>query len=102
MKVKVTKNIIRDGTSFLGLRLSQIVALVFSLIVSFITIFFLYDKMNINILMSIVFVELAITIALGVIRVQGLSLLSIAVQSLKGVDKRPFSSQGVFNNNEQK
>lgn len=51
--------------------------------------------------MTIVFVEIALTIGLGVIRVQGLSLLSIAIQSFKGVDKRPYSSQGVFNN-EQK
>lgn len=101
MKVKVTKNIIRDGTSFLGLRLSQIAALILSIIISFITIFFLYDKLNIDFLMTIVFVEIALTIGLGVIRVQGLSLLSIAIQSFKGVDKRPYSSQGVYNN-EQK
>ncbi len=102
MKVKVTKNIIRDGTSFLGLRLSQIAALILSLIIAFITIFLLYDKLNIDFLMTIVFIEIALTIGFGVIRVQGLSLFKYAVQSFKGIDKRPYSSQGVYNNNEQK
>lgn len=102
IKVKVTKNIIRNGTLFFNLTLKQILSAVFSLVVAFGTYFLLKNSLNIDLLMTIIFFEIAICIGLGIVQIQGMSLFKILKLSFKGVDKRPYYIKGVFNNEKTK
>ena len=101
IKVKVTKNIMRDGTLFFNLTLKQILPAIFSLVVAFGTYFLLKGSLNDDLLMTIIFIEIAIVIGMGVVQIQGMSLFKILILAFKGVDKRPYYIKGVFNNNEK-
>lgn len=100
IKVKVTKNIIRDGTVFFNLTKKQIIFAILSILVGLGTYFWLKDKIHFDMLMTIVFSEIVLIIGMGVVQIQGMSLLKILIGAFKGVDKRPYYIKGVFNSNE--
>ena len=51
-------------------------------------------KINIDIIMWVVFLELVLFIGLGVVRIQGLTVLRFIASN--PTKKRPFDSKGVF------
>ncbi|MEG0614209.1 MAG: PrgI family protein [Oscillospiraceae bacterium] len=102
IRVKVTKNIIRNGTIAFGLTLKQILSAVIAVAIALLSIFLLKDKMNFDLLMTLVFVEIIIVILLGVVQLQGMSFAKFVLLSFKGTDKRPFCIKGVFKNEKTK
>ena len=96
IRVKITKNIIRNGALLMGMTVSQIVTAVIGLVVSGIEIVLLYNVMDINGIMTIVFFTLLLFVGLGIVKIQGLSLFKFLVLALKGPDKRPYSTNGIF------
>lgn len=96
IKVKITKNVINKSTTPLGTAFTprMIVCTILGLAAAGITIYMLFDKMNFDALMWIVFAELIIFIALG-IKINGVSLFKLIFGKQK--DTRPFNRKGVFN-----
>ncbi len=102
IKVKVTKNIIRDGTLFLNLTLKQILSAIFALLIALGTYFFLARyKIDNDLIMFLLFLEIAIILGFGVIQIQGMSLFKVLILSFKPIDKRPYHRKGVFDNVEK-
>lgn len=98
MKVKVTKNIIRDGAKVAGLGWKQILFGILAILIAAGTIFLLYDKLKIDLLMWIVFAELVLTIGFGIVQIQGMSLIKMLLKKFQGADKRFYAIKGVFSN----
>jgi hypothetical protein len=98
MKVKITKNIIRKGEVGFGLTLPQIIIGVCGLAVGLGMFLMLKDKMSLNLLMTLIFIVMALFIMFGIVRVDGMSLGAILISTFKGVDKRPYCVEGVCRN----
>lgn len=96
MKVKITKNVIHKSTSPLGgvLNPRMIIFLGIGFAAAAGTFFGLKDSMSLDLLMWIVFLELAFFAALG-IQINGISLMKYLFG--KKIDKRPFNRKGVNN-----
>lgn len=98
IKVKVTKNIMRKGTVAAGLTMKQIIIGIIGLLSGLGILALFWGKININILMSLVFLIILLVIGFGVIQIQGMSLFKFLWLGFKGPDKRPFHVKGVFSN----
>lgn len=98
IKVKITKNIIRKGEVGFGLSLSQIIIGACGLSVGFGMFLMLKDKMSLNLLMTLIFIVMALFMFFGIVRVDGMSLGAILISAFKGVDKRPYCIEGVCRN----
>lgn len=80
----------------MGFSIGQVVMLIMGCIATIGTLLLLWLvlKISIDIIMWIVFLELVLFIGLGVVRIQGLTVMQfIASNSTK---KRPYDSKGVF------
>lgn len=96
IKCKVTKKIMQEPGTVMGFSISQVVMLIMGCIATIGTLLLLWLvlKISIDIIMWIVFLELVLFIGLGVVRIQGLTVMQfIASNSTK---KRPYDSKGVF------
>lgn len=98
IKVKITKNIIRKNTVFMGLSWKQIITACATVLVGIATFFSLNGVVEINLLMSIIFIEMLVLVFFVLIRKQGMSLARFILIGLKGVDKRPYDKKGVIGN----
>lgn len=98
IKAKVTKNIIRKSSNSLGLSMKQIIIAVSAAIMGIGIYFLLKDKMPTNILMTLIFIILAVVIMFGCVNIQGQSLFQFMVKTFKGADVRYYDSKGVFSN----
>lgn len=94
IKCKVTKKIMQESGTIMGLSIIQIVTLIIGCIVTIgsLLLLWLVLKVGIDAVMWIVFLELVLFIGFGVVRIQGMSITSNSTQ------KRPYNSKGVFNN----
>ncbi len=98
IKCKVTKKIMQEPGTVMGFSIGQVVMLIMGCIATIGTLLLLWLvlKISIDIIMWIVFLELVLFIGLGVVRIQGLTVMQfIASNSTK---KRPYDSKGVFSN----
>lgn len=80
----------------MGFSIGQVIMLIMGCIATIGTLLLLWLvlKISIDIIMWIVFLELVLFIGLGVVRIQGLTVMQfIASNSTK---KRPYDSKGVF------
>lgn len=96
IKCKVTKKIMQEPGTVMGFSIGQVVMLIMGCIATIGTLLLLWLvlKISIDIIMWIVFWELVLFIGLGVVRIQGLTVMQfIASNSTK---KRPYDSKGVF------
>lgn len=96
IKCKVTKKIMQEPGTVMGFSIGQVVILIMGCIATIGTLLLLWLvlKISIDIIMWIVFLELVLFIGLGVVRIQGLTVMQfIASNSTK---KRPYDSKGVF------
>ena len=101
IKVKVTKNIMNKSHGLLNLSVRQIIAGVIGVAVGLATFFLLKDYLIIDALMWIIFLEMVLVIGFGIVRINDMSLFTLIIKSLKGVDKRPYSNnKGVFDDDE--
>jgi type IV secretory pathway VirB3-like protein len=96
IKAKITKNIMGKGTVAGNLTWRQIIFGVAGVLVGFGVLALGWGKMNINLLMSLVFIVIVVTILLGVVRINGMSFLKFMLIGFKGVDKRPYCTKGGF------
>ena len=98
IKCKVTKKIMQESGTIMGFSIGQVAMLIMGCIATIGTLLLLWLvlKISIDIIMWIVFLELVLFIGLGVVRIQGLTVMQfIASNSTK---KRPYDSKGVFSN----
>lgn len=96
IKCKVTKKIMQESGTIMGLSIIQIVTLIIGCIVTIgsLLLLWLVLKVGIDAVMWIVFLELVLFIGLGVVRIQGLTVLRFIASN--PTKKRPFDSKGVF------
>lgn len=86
----------QEPGTVMGFSIGQVVMLIMGCIATIGTLLLLWLvlKISIDIIMWIVFLELVLFIGLGVVRIQGLTVMQfIASNSTK---KRPYDSKGVF------
>ena len=96
IKCKVTKKIMQEPGTVMGFSIGQVIMLIVGCVATIGTLLLLWLvlKISIDIIMWIVFLELVLFIGLGVVRIQGLTVMQfIASNSTK---KRPYDSKGVF------
>ena len=98
IKCKVTKKIMQESGTIMGLSIIQIVTLIIGCIVTIgsLLLLWLVLKVGIDAVMWIVFLELVLFIGFGVVRIQGMSVLKFITSN--STQKRPYISKGVFNN----
>jgi hypothetical protein len=97
IRVKVSRNIFRKGALLLGLNLRQLILSGVCLGVCAGEVLLLKDQMDMNSIGGIVFLTLIVFVIGFIFPFQGKSLIGILISSFKGVDKRPFMSEGVYN-----
>ncbi|MDO5558368.1 MAG: PrgI family protein [Oscillospiraceae bacterium] len=100
IKVKVTKNIIRKGNVAFGLDTKQVIIGFTAVCIGGLLFFLLRNIVSTDLLMTIIFVTMAVIIFCGVIQINGVSFISFLMKGIQGVDKRPFDRKGVYNNDE--
>lgn len=86
----------QEPGTVMGFSIGQVIMLIMGCIATIGTLLLLWLvlKISIDIIMWIVFLELVLFIGLGVVRIQGLTVMQfIASNSTK---KRPYDSKGVF------
>lgn len=76
-QVKITKNIVQKDVWLMGLSKKQIIVGGVGAAVAALTMWTLWGVVSINIMMSIVFVELGVVVSAGFIKIDGMSLLRI-------------------------
>ena len=96
IKCKVTKKIMQESGTIMGLSIIQIVTLIIGCIVTIgsLLLLWLVLKVGIDAVMWIVFLELVLFSGLGAVRIQGLTVLRFIASN--PTKKRPFDSKGVF------
>lgn len=97
-KAKITKNIIRKGEVIMGLTKTQIMWAAVSFGVGILMFTLLRNKINIELLMTLIFFVMAAITLSGVVKIQGVSFVKFIILGFKGVDKRPYNAKGVFDN----
>ncbi len=98
IKAKITKNIIRKSSNSLGLSMKQIVIGILAATMGIILFALLKNVLPMQILMTIIFIFLAVVILFGCVNIQGQSLFELFVKMFKGADVRYYDSKGVFSN----
>lgn len=97
IKVRVTKNIIRKNEVAFGLTRAQVIITIIGFIIGLLELKLLKGVTSVDVRMTIVFFTMAAFIFGGIVQINGTSLMSTLTKSLKGVDKRPYNKEGVYN-----
>lgn len=103
-KVKITKQqTVNPKAVYMGLSKSQIIIMLLGLILAIIIfyLFFFCWKIDVNITMTIVFIELLIFAGFSVIRVNGLNLFKWLRVAFSSPIHRPYQSKGVLDTYEK-
>lgn len=96
IKAKITKNIIRKSSNSFGLSTKQIVIGLSAAAMGIALYFLLKNKLPMDILMTIIFIFLALVIIFGCVNIQGQNLITVLIKTSKGADVRYYESKGVF------
>lgn len=96
-RVTITKNIINKHTVIMGLSWSQIITVGIGTVVALGTLYLLAFQLGINIelVMSIVFVEIVVIVFSGLVKINGMNLFKLLFLSFKGPDIRKFNTKGL-------
>lgn len=101
-RVPITKNLINKGAWFMGLSKKQIVTGVVGLAAAGLTIYALWGKLQVDLMMLIVFIELLLVAAVGFVHINGVSLIQIVLSMFKKQEIRYFSRKdGIYSNEEE-
>ncbi len=98
IKAEITKNIIHKSNNPLGISLKQIIVCVCAFATGIIMYLGLRKYINTEVLMTLIFIVLALIIGFGCINMQGMSLAKYFYKLFFGKDFRPYVSKGVFSN----
>ena len=98
IKAKITKNIIRKSSNSLGLNMKQIIIGISAMAVGIVLFFSLKNILPMQILMTLIFIFLAVVIMFGCVNIQGQNLFQFMIKMFKGADVRYYDSKGVFSN----
>ena len=98
IKAKITKNIIKKSSNSLGLNMKQIVIGLVAIAIGITLFFLLKNVLPMQVLMTIIFIFLAVVIMFGCVNIQGQSLFEFFLKMFKGADVRYYDSKGVFSN----
>lgn len=98
IKAKITKNIIRKSSNSLGLSMKQIIIGISAAAMGIILFVLLKNVLPMQVLMTIIFIFLAVVIMFGCVNIQGQSLFEFFLKMFKGADVRYYDSKGVFSN----
>ncbi len=98
IKAKITKNIIRKSSNSLGLSMKQIIIGISAAAIGIILFVLLKNVLPMQVLMTIIFIFLAVVIMFGCVNIQGQSLFGFFLKMFKGADVRYYDSKGVFSN----
>lgn len=98
-KVKITKQqTVNPKAVYMGLSIPQIVIMVIGIAIALgmVALFIFVLQMPVNIVMSIVFVELLIFVGLAIIRINGLNLFKWIFMMFQSPIFRPYESKGAL------
>lgn len=98
IKAKITKNIIRKSSNSLGLSMKQIIIGTVAAAIGVVLFFSLKNIMPLQVLMTLIFIFLAVVIMFGCVNIQGMNLFEYFMKMFKGADVRYYDSKGVFSN----
>ena len=79
IKVKVNKNIMKQQNNVFNLTVGQIITGIVGLLIGIGTFLLLKDSVDFNIIMWVIFLELIITVGIGVVKINGLNLFSFII-----------------------
>lgn len=82
-KVKITKNIVDKNAWIMGLSKKQIAVGAAGVAVAGLSLYLMWGKLPTQLMMTIVFVEIMIVVAVGFIKVNGMSLVSMLIASFR-------------------
>lgn len=103
-KVQLTKqNVIAPKAIMFGLSIKQIITMAIGLIVAVLT-FILFNislAIDVNITMTIIFIELLFFAGISIVKVNGMILFRWIYYSMKGPIFRPYISKGMLDNYEK-
>ena len=95
IKVKVTKSAMNKSINAFGLKPIQIVFGVVGSAIGIITFFLLREYIQIDLLMWIIFAEIAVIMFLGCVRINDMSFFTYIIKIFK-TDIRKFNRKGGF------
>lgn len=98
IKAKITKNIMKRTNNTLGLSPRQIIIGCIGACSAIGLFFLLKDKLPLQMLLTIIFIFLAVVILFGCVDMQGQNLFQFFFKMFKGPDVRYYNSKGVFDN----
>ena len=98
IKAKITKNIMKRTNNSLGLSTRQIIVGCIGACAAIGLFFLLKDKLPLQMLLTIIFIFLAVVILFGCVDMQGQNLFQFFFKMFKGPDVRYYDSKGVFDN----
>ncbi len=84
-RVKITKNIVDKGAWLMGLSKRQIIIGAVGLAAAGLSLWCMWGKVQTDLMMGIVFVEILIVAAIGFIKIDGLSLLQVFLSLFKKI-----------------
>lgn len=101
-RVQITKNLINKGAWFMGLSKKQIITGGVGLAVAGLTIYALWDKLQVDLMMLIVFIELLLVVAVGFVHINGVSLIQVVLSMFKKQEIRYFSRKdGIYSDEKE-
>lgn len=76
-RVKITKNIVDKGTWIMGLSKQQIAIGAVGVVIAGLSLWGMWGKVQIDLMMGIIFFEILAVAAVGFIKIDGLSLIQV-------------------------
>lgn len=103
IKCKVTKKIMQEPGTVMGFSIGQVIMLIVGCVATIGTLLLLWLvlKINIDIIMWVVFLELVLFIGLGVVRIQGLTVLQFIASNPTKSDRltvKEYSVMSIIDN----
>lgn len=104
-RVKITKQqTVNPKAVYMGLSIKQILIMVIGVVIAIATfiLFFINLKIDVNITMTLVFIELLVFASISIIKINGMNLLKWIYTMLQQPIFRPYQSKGMLDTYEKK
>lgn len=101
-RVQITKNLINKGAWFMGLSKKQIITGGVGLAAAGLTIYALWGKLQVDLMMLIVFIELLLVVAVGFVHINGVSLIQVFLSMFRKSSIRYFNRKdGIYSDEKE-